>query len=69
VIVERAKLIGAIVVAVIALIVMVQNRESAETYFLFWSFSMPRAILLLLTFGLGVGTGYLLFWRRSIRRE
>jgi uncharacterized integral membrane protein len=65
--VEKVKLIGAIVLGVLALVVMVQNRATVETEILFFSFRMPRAILLLLTFVLGVAAGWLLAWRRSHR--
>lgn len=62
---ERVKLIGAIVLGILALIVMVQNRASVETDILFFSITMPRALLLLVTFALGAGTGMLFVWYRS----
>ncbi|MBN2316059.1 MAG: DUF1049 domain-containing protein, partial [Sedimentisphaerales bacterium] len=37
----------------IALIVSLQNTEAVETKFLFLRFTMPRVLLLLLTFTLG----------------
>ncbi|MBU1643200.1 DUF1049 domain-containing protein [bacterium] len=46
------------VLAGIALLFIVQNLAFVETQFLFWSFSLPRAVLLLI----GVVTGVLIGW-------
>lgn len=53
----RAKLIIGGVVAVLVLIILFQNRQSVETKFLFFSITMPRAILLMITAGLGFAAG------------
>jgi uncharacterized integral membrane protein len=46
------------VLAGIVLLFIVQNLAFVETQFLFWSFSLPRAVLLLI----GVVTGVLIGW-------
>lgn len=42
----------------IALLFIIQNLSIVEIQFLFWSFSLPRAIFL----GLVLGTGILIGW-------
>jgi len=42
----KYKLIGAGVLALLILIVILQNTENVQTEILFFSFSMPRALLL-----------------------
>lgn len=46
---KRAKLIGAAIVALLTIIVLVQNTESVSTKLLFVTVTMPRSILLLVT--------------------
>lgn len=50
---KKAKVILIIVILLIALIVSLQNTEAVETKFLLMTFTMPRVLLLLLTFILG----------------
>ena len=50
---KKAKVILIIVILLIALIVSLQNTEAVETKFLLMRFTMPRVLLLLLTFTLG----------------
>jgi uncharacterized integral membrane protein len=50
---KKAKIILIIVISLLALIVSLQNTEEVETKFLLMRFTMPRVILLLLTFTLG----------------
>ncbi|AQQ71545.1 putative integral membrane protein [Limihaloglobus sulfuriphilus] len=45
------------VIAILAIIIIFQNRASVETKILFVSFQMPRFILLVLTFLLGFTAG------------
>ena len=66
---HKVKLVGAIVLAVLALVVMVQNRDPVDTKILFFSFTMPRALLLLLTFALGWASAMLVGWWRSPRKS
>ena len=50
---KKAKIILIIVILLLALIVSLQNTEEVETKFLLMRFTMPRVLLLLLTFTLG----------------
>jgi uncharacterized integral membrane protein len=50
---KKAKIILIIVILLLALIVSLQNTEAVETKFLFMAVTMPRVLLLLLTFTLG----------------
>ncbi len=56
---KRFRLIFAAIITVLVLIVVLQNTESVETKLLFMSFSMPRALLLFVTFLCGGVTGLL----------
>ena len=55
----KAKLIGAAVAAVIAIILVVQNTESVETRILYATVERPRAVLLFITVFLGFALGLL----------
>ncbi len=54
---KKAKVIVIAVIIVLSLIVFFQNTEVVVTKILFAKIEMSRAVLLLLTFGLGVVTG------------
>ena len=58
------KLILSVIVAVLGLIIVLQNTESVQTRFFFWSVTMPRAVLIVGTmmigFALGTVVSYLL---------
>ena len=56
---KNTKHIAAIVVGLLAIIVIVQNTATVDTYFLWITISMPRAVLLAVTFGLGMLSGIL----------
>ncbi len=56
---DKIRLIALIVVAVLAVIIFLQNTEEVETRILFATFPMSRALLLMLTFALGLLTGIL----------
>jgi len=56
---KRAKMIGILVLALSVLIVILQNTESVQTQILFFSFTMPRAVLLFLTALIGFIIGLL----------
>ena len=62
---KNVKQIAAIVAGVIAVIVIVQNTATVETHILWITISMPRAVLLALTFALGALSGILFTMRRS----
>ena len=61
----------ALVAALIGLaaIVVLQNTETVETKLLFATLSMPRALLLAVTLGLGILIGLLLGMRRQRRQD
>lgn len=48
----------------IALLFIVQNLNFVETRFLFWSFSLPHALLLLIGLAAGLLIGWL--WRANL---
>jgi len=56
---RAVKLIAMIVIAVLAVIVFLQNTETVETRILLLTVRMSRALLLILTFILGFATGVL----------
>lgn len=58
------RLIIVAVVAVLTLILVIQNRETVDTKILFATISMPRAVLLGVTFLLGVTVGLLIAFVR-----
>lgn len=61
---KNAKQIAAIVAGILAVIVIVQNTATVETHILWITISMPRAVLLALSFALGVLSGILFSMRR-----
>ncbi len=65
------RLILAVILAVLIVIIALQNTESVETRLLFATVTMPRAILLFTTAAIGFGMGVLttLFALRNKARE
>ena len=61
---ERTKAIILVILALLGMIIVLQNTETVETRLLFWSISMPRAVLLLGTSLLGFAAGIIasFFW-------
>ena len=57
---NKIKLVALIVVVVLAVIIFFQNTETVETRILLLRFQMSRALLLMLTFLLGLLAGVLL---------
>ncbi len=57
---NKVKLVALIVVVVLAVIIFLQNTQTVETRILLLKFQMSRALLLMLTFLLGLLTGVLL---------
>lgn len=66
---RNIKLISASVLAVLAAILVVQNRESVATHLLFFTVVMPQAILLFLTTAIGFAFGILLTLSLSAPRK
>lgn len=56
---DKIKLVALVVVAVMAIIIFLQNTEMAEARIFFLRIEMSRALLLMLTFALGLLTGIL----------
>lgn len=54
---QKARQIAAVVLAVLAVIVIVQNVQSVETRILFITITMPRALLLAMSFAIGFVAG------------
>ena len=54
---KKARLVAIIVISILVFIIFLQNTESVETKILFMQVSMPRAILLILTFIVGFVAG------------
>jgi len=50
---KKAKIITIVVILLLALIVFLQNTQAVETRFLFLTVTMPRVLLLFMTFVLG----------------
>lgn len=63
----KLKLVAAFLLALVAVVLILQNRDPVETQLLFATVTMPRAVLLLLTALLGFAAGILvsLYWNRK----
>ncbi|MFT4688134.1 MAG: lipopolysaccharide assembly protein LapA domain-containing protein [Verrucomicrobiia bacterium] len=62
------KLSGFCLLAILILVVILQNTQPVETKVLLWEFALPRALLLLATVGMGFGGGYLFAVLRRKRK-
>ena len=56
----KAKIGGTVVLAVLVIIIILQNRESVTTEILFIDIPLPRAVLLLITLLIGIAIGMLI---------
>ncbi len=65
---NKPKLITVLVVAVLALIILLQNTATVETRILFFTISLPRALLLLITGLTGFAAGAFVAWSIMKRR-
>jgi uncharacterized integral membrane protein len=68
---ERLKLITIVILALVGVIIILQNTEPVETKLLFLSITMPRAILLMGTTLIGFALGVLvsLFFKRKNKNQ
>ena len=57
---KKFKIVAVVVISILVLIVVLQNTQSVETKLLFASITMPRALLLFLTFLCGFVAGAIL---------
>ena len=55
--VRKLKLAGVLVLAILTIVIVLQNTAAVETKLLFATVTMPRALLLLLTFLTGMAVG------------
>jgi putative membrane protein len=60
------KFIVGIIIGILVIIFMVQNVEVVDIQFLTWTIHLPRAIMILIVFVLGVCVGYV---ARGIRKR
>jgi uncharacterized integral membrane protein len=56
---RKVKLVAIIVVLVLTIVIFLQNTEPVQARLLFLEVQMSRALLLMLTFALGLATGIL----------
>jgi putative membrane protein len=57
-----------VIVAVLLTIFVLQNIATIQVNFLTWSMAIPSSLAILLVFGLGLASGYLLHAVRAVRR-
>jgi uncharacterized integral membrane protein len=63
------KFVIGIIIGILVIIFMVQNVEVVEIAFLPWTISIPRAIMILIVFVLGIGVGYVARGIRTRKKE
>ena len=56
---KQAKIIAVLILAIVCLIIVLQNTATVETKILFITITMPRAVLLLATTAIGFVLGVL----------
>jgi len=56
---KRAKMVAVAVVAVLLIIIIVQNTQAVPTHLLFWTVSLPLVVLLFVVGLVGVALGLL----------
>jgi len=62
---KKAKLVALVVVIVLAVVIFLQNTEPVQARLLLLEVRMSRALLLMLTFALGLATGMLVRIKRK----
>lgn len=63
------KLVLSLVLAVLALIFIIQNAAVVEIHFLFWKVSMSRLIWMFLLLAVGLVIGWLLHGLHGLRKK
>ena len=66
---HKAKHIIIGIVAILAIVVILQNTASVETRFLFFKMEMPRAVLLFLALAVGFFLGLLFSFTTAPRKD
>ena len=59
------KRISLIIIAIVFAVFILQNAQVVEVRFLFWGTEASRAIILLVTFFLGLVSGWLSGWKQK----
>lgn len=65
---KKAKLVGALVAVVLSLVLILQNTQTVDIRFLFFSVTMPNAVLVGFTLLIGIALGILVAFVISSRR-
>jgi uncharacterized integral membrane protein len=65
---QKMRIITMIVVCLLIMIVILQNTQAVETKLLFAHITMPRALLLIITFLSGLVTGLIIAAHLSARK-
>lgn len=66
---NRPKLIIVLIIAVLVLLLIFQNLESCTTRFLFFSVTMPRALMLFIALAAGFIAGLLVVTMRGKQKK
>ena len=66
---KSMKFIVGIIIGVLVIIFMVQNVEVVDITFLAWTMHLPRAIMILIVFVLGIGVGYVARGLRARKKD
>ena len=64
----KSRLITAAVIVLLALLVILQNTQPVTTRILVFSFTLSNAVLLTLTFLIGLATGLILSMRKAAKK-
>ena len=59
------KRVALIIIAILFAVFILQNAQVVEVRFLFWGTEASRAIVLLVTFFLGLASGWLSGWKQK----
>ena len=65
----NAKLLIAVILAVLAVVFIIQNTAVMELRFLFWTLSMSGALMAILVLSIGIILGWLMHGSFSKRRK
>lgn len=66
---QNMKTIVLVILAIVAVVLMIQNTEQVETKILFITIAMPRALLLLVTLLIGVVIGILVGRKAAPKKD
>ncbi len=66
---SKPKLITVAVLTLLAIIILLQNTAAVQTRILFFTVTMPRAFLLLITAALGFAAGVIAAWTFAKKRS